>query len=55
MFLFISVQTGNYFFEQKFKDIFTPILPKGKLVLPTKTGSCNIEDENFRHVCRELT
>ncbi|CAH8658847.1 unnamed protein product [Schistosoma haematobium] len=41
--------TGNYFFEQKFKDIFTPILPKGKLVLPTKAGPCNIEDENFRH------
>ncbi|CAH8624684.1 unnamed protein product [Schistosoma intercalatum] len=43
------LSTGNYFFEQKFKDIFTPILPKGKLVLPTKAGPCNMEDENFRH------
>ncbi|CAH8644693.1 unnamed protein product [Schistosoma margrebowiei] len=40
---------GNNLFEQKFKDIFAPILPKGKLVLPTKAGPCNIEDENFRH------
>ncbi|CAH8875799.1 unnamed protein product [Trichobilharzia szidati] len=41
------VLTGTDFFDQKSKDILTPVTPKTKPLLLSRKGLWDIEDENF--------